>query len=436
MRAGGGVYLAEGESGKLARVVVRCGKEGSSHIADFEPQQLPLNCLPLRERPPLRISTYPPELSMTVNDVAISCYENEVPLFVEAELERLYGNIFSSLSQFRIYGWNSRGTSTYVVRRDSIPIVILLYRRDGSTVQVMNEVITLEHAEIGRFSSFVFERYSEVSVVAFKAIETERKRMPFPFQRYNHLEDMELDLPASVDAYFPTLGKSTRRNIRRHLDRIGRAFPSFRFEVLEREAMPPGRVREIIELNRTRMAGKNIESIIDEQETQRIIDLVKVCGLVGVVTIDGRLCAGAISFTSGQNYFLNVLAHDPRYDDYWLGFLCCYLTICESIARGGKEFHFLWGRYDYKYLLGARRRDLDNIVLYRSRLQLLRNADIARKIAVDGYKRAFKVWIKYGDSFLSQQARRLLERLRAWRKAAQEAEAESAGAFLNPSGEK
>lgn len=373
---------------------------------------------------------------MTVNDIAISCYENEVPPFVEAELERLYGNIFSSLSQFRIYGWNSRGASTYVVTCGGVPTVILLYRRDGGTVHVMNEVITLDNVEIGRFSSFVFERYHDVNVIAFKAIETERKRLPFPFQRHNHLEDMELDLPESVDAYFPTLGKSTRRNIRRHLDRIGRTFPSFRFEVVERDAMTPARVREIIELNRTRMAGKNIESIIDEQETQRIIDLVRTCGLVGVVTIDDRLCAGAISFKSGQNYFLNVLAHDPRYDDYWLGFLCCYLTICESIARGGKEFHFLWGRYDYKYLLGARRRDLDNIVLYRSRLQLLRNADIARRVAMEGYKRAFKVWIKYGDSFMSQQARRLVERLRVWRKAAEEVEAGSASAFLHTSEEK
>ena len=373
---------------------------------------------------------------MTVSNAVITCHENEVPAFVGAELERLYGNIFSSLTQFRIYGWNGSDTSTYVVRRDGVPHVVLLFRRDHRQVQVMNEVITLDAEEMSRFAAYIFANYPGVNVISFKAIDTSLARLPFPYQRYNHLEDLALALPSSNEAYLPSLGKSTRRNIRRHLDRLHRAYPSCRFEVFERGALGAERVRQIIELNRVRMADKNIVSIIDEQETQRIIRLVDACGLVGVITIDGQLRAGAISFQSGANYFLNVLAHDPRYDDYWLGFLCCYLTICECIARGGKEFHFLWGRYDYKYLLGARQRDLDNIVIYRSHLQLLCNADIARRTAIEGYTRALKVWIKYGDTFLSHQARRLVERARAWRRSSGEPAMEGAPAFVNASREK
>lgn len=350
---------------------------------------------------------------MNSSDATIACYENEVPDFVEPELERLYGNIFSSLLQFRVYGWTPGRTSTYVAQRDGEPTAILLFERDERRARVMNEVITLDSAELDRFVNHVFSTCASVSVIEFKAIETAVRRFAFPYQRFNHLEDLALALPATVDAYHASLGKNTRRNIRRHLDRLGRAFPSYCFEVYEKDAMDPQLVREIIEFNRARMADKNIVSIIDEEETRRIIRLVRESGLVGVVKIDGRLCAGAISFQSGSNYFLNVLAHDPRYDDYWLGFLCCYNTICECIARGGKEFHFLWGRYDYKFLLGAVQRDLDNIVIYRNRMQFVRNSDIAWRIAREGYLRRLKVWLKYGDSFLSQRARRLAERLRS-----------------------
>ena len=373
---------------------------------------------------------------MTASEAAIFIYENEVPAFVETEMERLYGNIFSSLTQFRIYGWTGGETSTYLVRQNDVPIVILLFRRHDRGIQVLNEGIALDDAELARFSEFMFSRYPDVNVISFKAIETTLKRMRFPHQRFNHLEDMTLALPASADEYFAGLGKHTRHNIRRHLARIEEAFPSFRFEVFEKTEMTPQRVREIIEFNRARMAEKNIVSIIDERETQHIVDLVQARGFVGVITIDGRLCAGAISFQSGQNYFLNVLAHDPCYDSYWLGFLCCYLTIRECIGRGGGEFHFLWGRYTYKFLLGAVQRDLDNVIVYRSRMRLLRNLDIACASARRGYVRALKIWLRYEDGFLAQRARRLLERLRAWRRSARGSAVGGNAALLGASQEK
>jgi hypothetical protein len=372
---------------------------------------------------------------MNPSQAAISCHENEIPTFVEPELERLYGNIFSSLRQFRIYGWTPGRTSTYVVRENGELKTILLFEREGARLRVMNEVIALDSAELERFVQYVFSTFESVSVIAFKAIQTDIRRFPFPYQRFNHIEDMTLTLPPTVDAYHASLGKNTRRNIRRHLDRLGRDFPSYRFEILEKDAVDPQLVRDIIEFNRARMADKNIVSIIDEEETRRIIRLVQECGLVGVVTIDGRLCAGAISFRSGSNYFLNVLAHDPRYDDYWLGFLCCYMTINECIARGGDEFHFLWGRYGYKFLLGAVQRDLDNVIIYRSRAQLLRNADFASRIAYEGNLRRLKVWLKYDDGVLSQHARRLMERLRTFKRSITELSGARRDRFLEPSQE-
>jgi hypothetical protein len=350
---------------------------------------------------------------MKSDDVTISWYENEVPAFVESEMERLYGNIFSSMLQFRISGSLAGNTSTYVARKGDRTVAIFLFRRDGGMVRVMNEAIKVDSEQLHRFTDTIFAKYSSVNIISFNAIETDVHRMTVPYQRFNCLEDMTLALPGTVDDYVASLGKNTRRNIKRYMERLKRNHPSYRFEVCEKDAMSAQRVREIVGFNKARMAGKNIVSDIDESETQRITDLLKGCGLVGMITIDGRVCAGAMSYQQGANYFLNVLAHRPDYDDCALGFLCCYLTICECIARGGREFHFLWGRYDYKYTLGAVRRDLDNVVVYRTRTQFLRNADVAWQVARAGYLRRAKVWVKYEDSVMSRFARNIINRLRA-----------------------
>ena len=56
----------------------------------------------------------PSEKSETV------CYEHEIPPFVEAELDRLYGARFSSMRHFRIYG-RLKNAHTSVRRADSLP---------------------------------------------------------------------------------------------------------------------------------------------------------------------------------------------------------------------------------------------------------------------------------------------------------------------------
>jgi len=355
----------------------------------------------------------------TDNDISITCYDNEVPPFVEPEMDRLYGNIFSSLIEFSVYGWVAGTTSTYVVSRDKQIVTLLLFKRSHGRIQVLNESIHLSPEDIQRFADFTFQRYPDVQAISFKAIETEEGELGFPHQRFNHLEDITLALPSTTEEYLASLGKNTRRNIKRYTDRLLRTFPTCRFEVFEGSAIREEDVRAMIQFNHERMADKNIVSVIDEEETRRIIRLVQRCGLVGIMTIDGRIAAGALSYRAGSNYFLNVLAHAPRYDDYCIGFLCCYRTICECIARGGTEFHFLWGRYEYKFTLGAVRRDLANVTLYRSWVQVAQHADLAWQQARDGYARRAKLWVKYGDTPLSRRARQLVQHVQNAKRAAQ-----------------
>lgn len=315
----------------------------------------------------------------------VACYEHEVPPFVGEEMERLYGHISSSLIQFKIYGGLTEQTSTYVVRKGDEFTTILLFRRDGERVDVINQSIKLTSEDIARFAQHIFTTYKAVNLISFHAVQAEALELPFPFQRFSCTDDIVLKLPGTVDEYLASLGKNTRRNIRRYMDRLKRTFPSFRYDCHVGDAVNEQHVRAIIEFNRARMAGKHKVSTIDCEEEERIVQLAKACGLIGVATIDGRICAGAIAYRCGENYFLYVIAHDPQYDGYWIGILCCYLTICECIVRGGKAFHFYWGRYEYKFSLGAVARQLDHIAIYRSRTQVLLNARSALRIVYNGY---------------------------------------------------
>lgn len=347
-------------------------------------------------------------------EITISCYENEVPPFVETEMDQLYENLYSSLAQFRIYG-AARNASTYVVRKDGKAITIFLFRREKGKVEVINKVIKIDEEDVRRFVNTIFAAFRSVTVISFRAIQTDIQRLPFPYQRFNYLEDIVLTLPGTTEEYLASLGKSTRKTIKRYMSRLKQSFPSFCYEVYEKEEVAEQQIRGVIKMKMARMADKNKVWRIKEEEIERKISLVSVCGLVGVVTIDGRVCAGAISYRIGANYFMAINTYDPEYDDYRLGTLCCYLTICDYIARGGKECHFLWGQDEYKYSLLGVQRDLDYLAVYRSRAHLLLNGDMVLKTACRGYVRQAKLWLrdaKRQDSLISRLAIKSLNLVR------------------------
>jgi hypothetical protein len=307
---------------------------------------------------------------------SISFHMNEIPEFTAATLERLYGNLHSSLEHFRDSGALDDAI-TYVVRNSGQISTIFLFRIENGRAQVLNEVIPLDEHDVAQFVGYVFSAFRAVQVIVFRAVQLEIGDLCYPHQRFNYLEDIVVPLPASTDEYMGGLSKKMRRNMRRHLKYVRHDFPAFSYETFDGDDVNEQHIRDIIALNHARMSDKNKASDIDETETARLIALVRRSGLIGIVSIHGKVAAGVIIYRSGANYFLLVLAHDSQYNSYGMGALCCYLSICECIRRGGAEYHFLWGRYDYKYWFGGIQRDLDQLVIYRSRVHFLWNGAYA-----------------------------------------------------------
>lgn len=308
-----------------------------------------------------------------------SCYENQLPPWLETELARCYGSLYSSLPLLRLYGSLGPDVSTWVLHAEGRVQAIFLFRVRSTILSVINEGMPVESGHVSAFSRWVFANYPTVNVLQFPSIDWrggEAEKLRRPFQMFQQLENIVITLPETEAAYHASLSKNVRRNLKRYGERLHRDHPDYNWSVAEGVQAQEADVRAIIDLNVARMAAKNKVSAYDEGETSRLVALVRECGLVGIGRAGGKICAGAISFRTGAHYALSVIAHDAAFNEYSLGMLAAYQIIRTCIERGAREFHFLWGRYDYKFLLGARERPLAKLVVYRSWLQVLMHSDV------------------------------------------------------------
>ncbi|HEY8101330.1 MAG TPA: GNAT family N-acetyltransferase [Burkholderiaceae bacterium] len=348
--------------------------------------------------------------SHTPSGHSISFFENSLPPSIEAEMTRLYANFFSSPIKLRAYGQLDK-VSTYVAHADGSAKAIFILRLIGKEIHVLNEQVYIPQAEITRFARYIFGRYKTATVICFKTVDTQLARFPYPYQRTYFTNDVVLALPNTVFEYQASLGKSTRENIKRYLKLLKRDFPSHQFLVNEKNEGGDELFHAIIAFNHARMSGKNKTSGITSAEAERLHALVKECGMVCTLMINGRVCAGTICYQIGDNYFMRVIAHDSAYNSYRLGLLCCYLTITECIIRGGKNYHFLWGREEYKYRFLGRHRDFDSLTIYRSRARFFANTGPILKTAVKAQVKKAKLWLldpANKDKALSLHAHRVM----------------------------
>jgi hypothetical protein len=343
-------------------------------------------------------------------------------------MDVLYGHLHASPLYHEVYGNLTVGTRTCVIREGGNVAGVILYRIEQDRARVLNEQCAFPRNVVEAFAQHVFAHFSEVTAVCFPAMRPTFHALAYPFIAAKRTQDIVLSLPESADAYRDMLGKSTRTYIKRYFNKLKRCFPSVSWTSDDGDKASEEDIRAVIEFNRARMAGKYKDSYIDDAEADRILQLVRRCGFVTVMRIAGKVCAGTINYRIGDNYFLQVIAHNPAYDEYGLGTLCCYLTVCECIARKGREYHFLWGRYEYKYRLLGVQQDMSDVLVYRSRRHMLRDGRMVLGMLCAGRLYEAKDWMEHrarrmDDSSLSgkvayrclnalKQAKRSIDRRR------------------------
>lgn len=320
------------------------------------------------------------------SDAGIHCYLESIPAFVEEALAGLYDTLHSSLPFFRVYR-SLEGVSCYVAERDGRPSTILLFRREGRRIEVLNEMIAIEQPELRRFARYVFRHFPETDLIGFKALQTSTSGLGYPVQQHNAKDTYVIALPDTPEAYLASLGKSTRANIRQQTNLVSRTFPGFATRFCTGQEIDEGQVRSILGFSEDRIKAGGATVAHD---IGRIMALARDCGYVVVLSIDGEVCAGSVNYRIGSSFFGDVTGYDRRYEKYSLGKLCVFQTICESIARGGKRFYLGGGEFDFKQRLNGVSLKMDEVRIYRSRWRMLVNLDRAAEAVLRARVRQLK----------------------------------------------
>jgi hypothetical protein len=300
----------------------------------------------------------------------LAIYENEIPPFVERELETLYECIYCTLARLSIYDVLTN-VSTYVVRRGARVSTLFLFRLVNDEIQVLNQQIAVSEEEIRAFSDTMFSRYRSARIISFYAIDTRLHRLPFPFQTYVALHENVIFPPPSAEEYMGSMSANFRAILRRAERRIQKQFPSFRFDVVCKTQVSEALVREIIRMAGARMAVKHRAAYVGEEHLGNLMRLIRTHGYVVVAAVDGKVCGGSVWYSVGRRNFLHIIAHDPEYDHYHIGNQTLLMGVLYWIARGGRECWLMGGSGDHKSKFVAVSKSLESVVVYRSRSAML-----------------------------------------------------------------
>jgi CelD/BcsL family acetyltransferase involved in cellulose biosynthesis len=166
------------------------------------------------------------------------------------------------------------------------------------------------------------------------------------------------------------------------MSRVLRDFPSFTSRFFINEQIDEDLIRKIIKFSENKINANGVKLFHD---VGQILALAKMCGFVSVLLINGRVCAGLVSYQIDSNYFGAITGYDPQYGKHGVGKICFHLTICESILRGGAKYDLGGGLFAYKQRMLAQTCSMDELNIYRSYGKMLVNFDMVAKAAAAGY---------------------------------------------------
>lgn len=360
---------------------------------------------------------FAPEEIRESGEIAASIYLNEIPSFVEEELQRLYGSIRSSLPYIRFFKSTDQ-VNTYVAWKGKTPTAVLLLRVQKRCIVVLNERVRIGDDELRRFVAYALKRFPLVGIIRFESVHADLRTFPYPLQRNPADEDLIIRLPSTPEEYTASLRKKTRWHIKRKLAVLKQDFSSIRFETYEKDAIDERLFYHLINLKESRITAKKQTFNINKDHAKHLLRLARLCGVFNVIWIDGHLGAGVIEYRFGADQDGELTVHDPRYDQYSLGIICNYLSICECITKGVKRYHFGAGRNLYKIQLGSVPQNMEQLDIYRSPARMLMNCDWVTTVWVTTRIRRIGAWLeKHEASLLGRVAFRTQRLLREfWKK--------------------
>lgn len=303
---------------------------------------------------------------------SITLYDNEIPKFAKATLERLYENVYCTLPRIAAYE-TVKGISTYVRRVGEQIVAIILFRDLGSKIAVVNQQISLTQSEILSFCNAIFEKYRKAETISFYALDTRLEDFAFPFQQTGALEENIIYFSKTKETYLASIRPAFLKKLKKSAELIKADHPTYKISYFARTQIKKAHVEDVLELAKKRMISKGKQNYTDSIDIVPLMATLRSYGHLVVATIDDKVCAGSISCKVGQRNFHQVAAHDPAYDRYELGNQIWLAAILHSFDLNGSECWLMGGKSEQKSKFRARQHILNTIIVYRSRFHVFLN---------------------------------------------------------------
>ena len=311
-------------------------------------------------------------------DLGARVWLEKPPARLLEELPDLYGSVFSTELWFRIFD----GVEVSGVCLLEEPRHVLAFWIDGDTAEVLNKAFPMSPRDA--------ERACRALLRALPAVQRIHLEVTFPPADL-HLprrvlyaaDDMVVDLPASADEYYASLGKRTRKNVRNFENRLRREHPDVVTTIAEAGDRAGDLMDQFLRWHLARAERQGIVSgyVTRPAQFSQVTELVRGAAEAQTTTIDGRLAAVEFVFFVGAEATLYAGSFDAAYEGLELGFLSTYWAIRETARRGARRCHLLWGTDYYKTLLGACPVAATRLSVFRSEAARLRSLGEAREVA-------------------------------------------------------
>jgi hypothetical protein len=301
-----------------------------------------------------------------------------VPDELVDELPWLYGSLFSTGAWFRAFDEAEPQGSCVL----SSPRHVLLFHIQGDTIEVLNKAFPMAPSDAMRACAALFRALPAARRIHLEVMFAPRD-LPAPKRVLYSADDMVIDLPGSADAYYASLGKKTRKNVRNYENRLRRRHPDVTTEIVEAGERASELVDQFLvwHLARAQERGYVSGYVSKPRQAAQTKALMRAGAQAQLTTIDGALAAIEFIFYTGRDSSLYAGSFDATYADLDLGFLSTYWAIREIASTGARRCHLLWGTDYYKTLLGARPETATRLSVFRSQTARLHSLSEAREVA-------------------------------------------------------
>jgi hypothetical protein len=315
-------------------------------------------------------------------DLGATVLVGSAPQDLADELPSLYHCLFSTMDWFLTEG----GAAPNGVCLLEEPRHHIFFRHIGRRIEVLNKGFRCEPTDAHRVCTALFRAFPEVRYLHLDVMFPPAA-LRFPCLVRERLDRMVIDLPGSVDDYYRSLRKSTRKNVRRHQNQLAREVPGLKTEVVS----PGERSQELIDrlvawkTERFHRKGMLTYWDFDHRSRARIAELLSRRGQVLLASVEGEEVGIQLTFRVGDTAYAFLSAVDPRFEPYSLGFLMFYWLTCHAIESGAKRLDALETFESSKGQLGALPVRVTSLSVFRSWPDLLWSQRELRSIARQRY---------------------------------------------------